>query len=315
MDSTVVRNMPASAAGEFVLGGDLPIRRMGYGAMQLAGPEVYGPPPDRAAAIGLLRRAVELGVNHIDTSDYYGPHVVNELIHEALYPYPDDLVIVTKVGARRSPDKAWPAALSPAELRTAVHDNLHHLGVDRLDVVNLRIVEEGGGLSRSDSIAEPFTALAELREQGLIRHLGLSNVSAAQLAEARRIAPVVCVQNEYNVIRRDDDALLDACAADGIGFMPFFPLGTFTLLHEGRPGEDAKVPLATPLRGRALDTVAERHAATPFQIAIAWLLTRSPNVACIPGTSSVPHLEQNIAAAALRLTDADLRDLDTMLDE
>jgi aryl-alcohol dehydrogenase-like predicted oxidoreductase len=285
---------------------------MGYGAMQLAGPGVYGPPKDRAAAIAVLRRAVELGVNHIDTSDYYGPHVVNEIIHEALYPYPDDLVIVTKVGARRAPDQTWPAALSAAELRQAVHDNLRHLGVDHLAMVNLRIVEEGGGLSPSASIAEPFTVLAELQAQGLIRHLGVSNVSTAQFVEARHIAPVVCVQNEYNVVRRNDEALLQTCTADGIGYTPFFPLGTFTLLHSRPPGQDHKVPLVTPLQSRALDMVAERRQATAYQVALAWLLSRSPAILCIPGTSSLQHLEQNIAAAGLRLTDEDLGDLDTL---
>jgi len=302
----------AGAAGEFVLGGDLPIHRMGYGAMQLAGPGVWGPPKDRDTAIAVVRRAVELGVNHIDTSDYYGPHVVNGIIREALHPYTDDLVIVTKVGARRTPEKDWPAALKPAELVQAVHDNLDHLGLERLDVVNLRIVEEAGGLGPNDSIEEPFTALAELREQGLIRHLGLSNITAAQLAEARAIAPVVCVQNEYNVVRRDDDALLEATAADGIAFMSFFPLGTYTLRHEKPAGADAKVPLATPLRNDALDTVAARHGATAYQVALAWLLHRSPNLVCIPGTSSLAHLEQNIAAAGLRLGEDDLRALDAL---
>ncbi|MFF8844811.1 oxidoreductase [Streptomyces sp. NPDC015127] len=301
----------ADAAGQFLLGGDLSIHRMGYGAMQLAGPGVWGPPRDPDAAVAVLRRARELGVNHIDTSDYYGPHVVNKLIREALHPYGDDLVIVTKVGARRTPQKDWPAALSPAELRDAVHANLKHLGLERLDVVNLRIVAEGGGLTPEDSIEEPFTALAELREQGLIRHLGVSNISPAQLAEARGIAPVVCVQNEYNVVRRDDEELLKACAADGIAYMSFFPLGTYTLLRaEKVPGQDAKVPKAVPLTGQPLENVAERHGASPYQVALAWLLGRSPNLVCIPGTSSVAHLEQNIAAAALRLTEQDLLELD-----
>ncbi|MER5861992.1 oxidoreductase [Kitasatospora sp. NPDC002040] len=302
----------AGAAGEFSLGGDLTIRRMGYGAMQLAGPGVWGPPRDRETALAVVRRALELGVNHIDTSDYYGPHVVNGIIKDAIHPYQDDLVIVTKVGARRTPEKDWPAALKPAELVQAVHDNLDHLGLDRIDVVNLRIVEEGGGLGPNDSIEEPFTALAELREQGLIRHLGVSNVTAAQFAEARTIAPVVCVQNEYNVVQRDDEELLRLCAAEGIAFMSFFPLGTYTLRHEKPAGQDAKVPLATPLDNRALDVVAERHGASAYQIALAWLLHRSPNLVCIPGTSSVAHLEQNIAAAAVRLTAEDLAELDTL---
>ncbi|MFF4485242.1 oxidoreductase [Streptomyces sp. NPDC001544] len=303
----------ADAAGSVTLGGDLTIHRMGYGAMQLAGPGVYGPPRDRSAALAVLRRARELGVNHIDTSDYYGPHVVNELIREALHPYDDDLVIVTKVGARRTPDKEWPAALSPRELREAVHANLRHLGLDRLDVVNLRIVAEGGGIGPDGSLAEPFGALAELREEGLIRHLGVSNVTPAQLAEARSIAPVVCVQNEYNVVRRDDEATLRACAEAGIAYMSFFPLGTYTLLHaEKTPGKDAKVPLNVPLAAKPVDVVAERHGATPYQVALAWLLGRSPNLVCIPGTSSVRHLEENIAAAGLRLTEQDLAELDAM---
>lgn len=302
----------AGAAGEYPLGGDLPIRRMGYGAMQLASPGVWGPPADRRAAVGVLRRAVELGVNHIDTSDYYGPRVVNELIHEALHPYPDDLVVVTKVGARRTPDKAWPSALSPDQLRDAVHGNLRRLGVDRLDAVNLRIVEEAGGLAPTDSIAGPFSVLAELRDKGLIRHLGVSNVSVAQFEEARSIAPIACVQNEYNVMRRADEGLVERCAAEGIAFMPFFPLGTFTLQHDREPGADAKVPLAVPLAHETLDTVAKRLDATPYQVALAWLLHRAPNINCIPGTSSAAHLEQNIAAAALRLDDEALHDLDTL---
>ncbi|MFI5528791.1 oxidoreductase [Kitasatospora sp. NPDC051853] len=302
----------AGAAGEFVLGGDLTIRRMGYGAMQLAGPGVWGPPRDREAALAVVRRALELGVNHIDTSDYYGPHVVNGVIKEAIHPYPEDLVIVTKVGARRTPEKDWPAALKPAELVQAVHDNLDHLGLERLDVVNLRIVEEGGGLGPEDSIEEPFTALAELREQGKIRHLGVSNVTVAQFREARSIAPVVCVQNEYNVVRRDDEELLRLAAAEGIAYMSFFPLGTYTLRHEKPAGVDAKVPLATPLDNRALDLVAERHGASAYQVALAWLLHRSPNLVCIPGTSTVAHLEQNVAAASIRLTAEDLAELDTL---
>lgn len=311
-DLTTVR---ADAAGSLTLGGDLTIHRMGYGAMQLAGPGVYGPPKDRGAALAVLRRARELGVNHIDTSDYYGPHVVNELIREALHPYEDDLVIVTKVGGRRTPDKAWPSALSPEELRDAVHSNLRHLGLERLDVVNFRVVAEAGGIGPEGSIAEPFGALAELREQGLIRHLGVSNVSAAQLAEARSIAPVVCVQNEYNVVRRDDEATLRTCEEAGIAYMSFFPLGTYTLLGaEKLPGKDAKVPLNVPLEAKPVDLVAERHGATPYQVALAWLLHRSPNLACIPGTSSVGHLEENIAAAGLRLSGEDLDELEGMRD-
>ena len=302
----------ASSAGTFPLGGDRPIRRMGFGAMQLAGPGVWGPPADRAAAVAVVRRAVELGVNHIDTSDYYGPHVVNEILREALYPYADDLTIVTKVGARRTPDRAWPSALEPAQLRQAVHDNLRRLGREQLDVVNLRIVEEAGGLSPVDSIERPFTALAELREAGLIRHLGVSNVSHAQFEEALTIAPVVCVQNEFNVIRRDHQDLVERCAAEGIAFMPFFPLATFTLLHDREPGADTKVPLATTLGGRALEEVAARLSATKHQVALAWLLHRSPNICCIPGTSSRGHLDENIAAAALRLSVQDARLLDSL---
>ncbi|GLZ36591.1 oxidoreductase [Actinokineospora sp. NBRC 105648] len=303
--------LPAAAAGELTIGGDLRVRRMGYGAMQLAGPGVWGPPADPGAAIALLRRAVELGVNHIDTSDYYGPHVVNELIAEALHPYPEDLVIVTKVGARRTPDQGWPAALSPDELRRAVHDNLGRLRLDRLDVVNLRIVAEGGGLSPSDSIATQVQALAELREQGLLRHIGLSNVSVEQVEQARSITPIACVQNEYNVLRRRDDALVDTCAREGIAFMPFFPLGSFTLQHDSATGADTKVPQSSPLRDDAVDDIARRHGATAHQVALAWLLARSPAIACIPGTSSIAHLEQNIAAAAIRLTAADQHDLAT----
>jgi aryl-alcohol dehydrogenase-like predicted oxidoreductase len=302
--------LPAASAGELTLGGDLRIRRMGYGAMQLAGEGVWGPPADRAEAVSVLRRAVELGVNHIDTSDYYGPHVVNELIVEALHPYPDDLVIVTKVGARRTPDRAWPSALSPAELRQAVHDNLRRLRLDRLDAVNLRIVEEAGGLTPTDSIEPQVQTLAELREQGLVRHVGVSNVSTAQFEQARSIVPIACVQNEYNVLRRRDDALVDTCAEAGIAYMPFFPLATFTLQHDREPGADAKVPLATPVRDEALAAVARRHDATVHQVSLAWLLARSPAIAVIPGTSSLGHLEENTRAATIRLTDQDLRDLD-----
>ena len=257
---------------------DLVLSRMGYGAMQLAGPGVWGPPHDRDEAVAVLREAVELGITHIDTSDYYGPHTTNELIREALHPYPESLRIVTKVGARRAPDKSWPAALSPAELTSAVHDNLRNLGIEVLDVVNLRM------MSTADDLAEPFSTLAELREQGLIRHLGISNVTAAQLAQAREIAPVVCVQNEYNVVHRGDDALVDACAAEGIGFVPFFPLGGFS-----------------PLQSDVLVECARAVDATPMQVALAWLLQRSPTMLLIPGTSSRAHLRENIAAAALRL--------------
>ncbi|WP_020669596.1 oxidoreductase [Amycolatopsis nigrescens] len=279
----------AGTAGDFLLGGDLPVRRIGYGAMQLAGPGVFGPPADTGEAIAVLRRAVELGVNHIDTADFYGPYVVNELIREALHPYPEDLVLVTKVGARRDAEGGWPFALAPDDLRTAVHENLRRLGVDRLDLVNLRVGDDHG------SIAEPFAALAELREQGLIRHLGISNMNAGQLAEARGIAPVACVQNHYNLVHRADDALLDACSAAGIAFVPFFPLGGFTPLHDERLG-----------------AVATRLGATPMQVALAWLLARSPSILVIPGTSSRGHLDENVAAGELRLDPGTLAELDAM---
>jgi pyridoxine 4-dehydrogenase len=262
--------------------GDLELTRVGYGAMQLAGPGVFGPPKDHAAAIAVLREAVELGINHIDTSDFYGPYVTNEIIHEALAPYPDDLHIVTKVGARRDAQGGWPHARTPADLREAVHDNLKHLGLDALDVVNLRM----GGVDGPEpgSIAEQFEALAELRQQGLIRHLGLSTVDAGQLAEAQSIAPVVCVQNLYNVARREDDSLVDLTAARGIAFVPYFPLGGFS-----------------PLQSDELHAVAGRLGTTPLAVALAWLLQRSPNILLIPGTSSVAHLRENIAAAGLEL--------------
>ena len=283
----MTNDITATAAGHWDLGGDLRVNRIGFGAMQLAGPGVFGPPADRDEAIAVLRRAVELGVNHIDTSYYYGPHVTNELIKEALHPYPDGLVIVTKVGGRRDETGNWLSAMSADELRQAVHDNLDRLGVDRLDAVNLRRFEE-------DSIAEQFTVLAELREQGLIRHHGVSNVDAAQLAECRAIAPVACVQNLYNVTARQDDAMVDECARQGIAYVPFFPLGGFT-----------------PIQADALEKVAARHGATSRQVALAWLLRRSPAILIIPGTSSVRHLEDNVAVGAITLTDDDLTDLDT----
>jgi pyridoxine 4-dehydrogenase len=262
--------------------GDLELTRVGYGAMQLAGPGVFGPPKDRAAAIAVLRDAIDLGINHIDTSDFYGPHITNEIIHEALAPYPDDLHIVTKVGARRDEQGGWPHARTPAELRQAVHDNLKHLGLDALDVVNLRM----GGVAgpESGSIAEQFAALAELQQQGLIRHLGLSTVDAAQLAEAQTIAPVVCVQNLYNVARRDDDSLVELTASQGIAYVPYFQLGGFS-----------------PLQSDELHAVAGRLGATPLAVALAWLLQRSPNMLLIPGTSSVAHLRENVAGAGLEL--------------
>ena len=268
----------------------LTVNRMGYGAMQLAGPGVWGPPRDHDAALAVLREAVASGVNHIDTSDFYGPHVTNQIIKEALHPYPDDLVIVTKVGARRGEDKSWPHALSPKELTDAVHDNLRNLALDRLDVVNLRV----GGVSSpsAGSIEEPLAALAKLQQQGLIRHLGLSNVSPAQLADGQKIAEIVCVQNLYNVANRSDDQFIDNLAQQGISYVPFFPLGGFT-----------------PLQSSALDAAAASLGATPMQVALAWLLQRSPNILLIPGTSSVEHLHENLKAASLVLppqTTADL---------
>jgi len=269
-------------AGTLTLG-DSSVNRMGYGAMQLAGPGVFGPPKDRDQALAVLREAVASGVNHIDTSDFYGPYVVNELIREALRPYPKDLVIVTKVGAMRGADGSWNPAQSPAELESAVHDNLNHLGVDTIDVVNLRITGAVHEPSEG-SIGERFAALAELQRKGLIRHLGLSNVTAAQVAEARGIAPVVCVQNHYNLVYRHDNALLDDLGRDGIAYVPFFPLGGFS-----------------PLQSETLSTVAKRLGATPMQVALAWLLHRAPNILLIPGTSSLAHLRENLAAAALTI--------------
>ncbi|MGZ4506105.1 MAG: aldo/keto reductase family oxidoreductase [Blastococcus sp.] len=280
----------ADKAGQFQLG-DRPVHRIGYGAMQLAGPGVMGPPKDRDEAIAVLRRAVELGVDHIDTSDYYGPYVVNELIREALHPYPEHLTLVTKVGARRTPDGHWPEALSADELRQAVHDNLDRLGIDAIDAVNLRL--PGFAEPQERSLAEPFETLAELQQEGLIRHLGVSNVTPQMVAEARAIAPVACVQNHYNLVHRHDDPLIDALARDGIAYVPFFPLGGFS-----------------PLQSAALDAVARRLEATPMQVALAWLLARSPNVLLIPGTSSVAHLEENLAASALVLGPRELQELD-----
>jgi pyridoxine 4-dehydrogenase len=269
--------------GSFTLPGtSIGVQRLGYGAMQLAGPQVYGPPRDLDAAIAVLREAVAAGVNHIDTSDYYGPHVTNQIIKQALHPYPDGLVIVTKLGARRPADKSWVHALSRQELIDGVHDNLRNLGLDALDVVNLRV---GGMLSPSEgSIEEPLTVLAELQEQGLIRHLGLSNVTAAQLAEAQSITAIVGVQNLYNLAQRQDDSFIDELARQGIAYVPFFPLGGFT-----------------PLQSAALDAAASAMQATPMQVALAWLLQRSPNILLIPGTSSVVHLRENLAAATIEL--------------
>ncbi|WP_106130336.1 aldo/keto reductase family oxidoreductase [Pseudosporangium ferrugineum] len=279
--------------GTFTLADGLTVTRMGYGAMQLAGPHVFGPPADRAAAVAVLREVVELGITHIDTSDFYGPHVTNQIIREALHPYAESLHLVTKVGARRDAEGGWPRARKPEELRRAVHENLENLGLEVLDVVNLRV----GGFDAPEpgSIEEPFTALAELREQGLIRHLGLSTVNAEQLAEAQAIAPVVCVQNYYNLAHRVDDDLVDSLAAQGIAYVPYFPLGGFT-----------------PLQSDVLGRVAARLGASPLSVALAWLLRRSPNILLIPGTSSVAHLRENVAGAGLDLPADALRELDTI---
>ncbi len=268
--------------GTFPLG-TRTVTRLGYGAMRLAGPGVFGPPRDRDAALAVLREAVANGVDHIDTSDFYGPHVTNELIREALSPYPDDLVIVTKIGARRGTDASWNPAFSPEELTQAVHDNLRRLGLDALDVVNLRLMFDRHGPAEGP-IEAPLTVLAELQRRGLVRHIGLSNATATQVASARRICPIVCVQNQYNVAQRDDDALIDALAADGIAYVPFFPLGGFS-----------------PLQSDTLSAVAGRLEATPMQVALAWLLRRAPNILLIPGTSTVAHLRENLAAGSLDL--------------
>jgi len=287
--------MPASElpGGTFQMAEDLTVTRTGYGAMQLAGPGVFGPPADRGEAIAVLREVLELGITHIDTSDFYGPHVTNQIIKEALHPYPESLHIVTKVGARRDEKGGWPHARSPEQLREAVHDNLRNLGLDVLDVVNLRV----GGFDSPEpgSIEEQFTALAQMRQEGLIRHLGVSTVSAEQIAEARSIAPVVCVQNFYNVARRRDDPLIDSLAADGIAYVPYFPLGGFT-----------------PLQSGALDSVAARLGATPMSVALAWLLQRSENILLIPGTSSLAHLRENVSGARLALGEQELSELDAI---
>ncbi|OAJ53003.1 oxidoreductase [Paraburkholderia ginsengiterrae] len=270
------------------------VRRMGYGAMQLAGPGVFGPPKDRDAAIAVLREAVASGVDHIDTSDFYGPHVTNQLIREALHPYADDLVIVTKVGAVRGSDGAWLPAFEPGDIERAVHDNLRNLGLDALEVVNMRIMGSVHEPSEG-SIEKQVTALAELQRRGLVRHIGLSNVTAAQIAEARSIAEVVCVQNHYNLVHRADDALIDDLAGKGIAYVPFFPLGGFT-----------------PIQSSALSGIAQKLDATPMQVALAWLLYRSPNILLIPGTSSVEHLRENLRASQLILTDEVLAELDAI---
>ena len=284
----------AELAGAFRLPGtSMSLNRMGYGTMQLAGPQVWGPPRDVDAAISVLREAVHAGVNHIDTSDYYGPHVTNQLIRQALHPYPEGLVIVTKLGARRGDDKSWLHALSRQELIDGVHDNLRNLGRDRLDVVNLRV---GGVVGPSEgSIEEPLTVLVELQRQGLIRHLGLSNVTPAQFAQGRTIAEIVCVQNFYNVVHRNDDRFVDDLAARGVAYVPFFPLGGFT-----------------PLQSSNLDAAAASLQVTPMQLALAWLLQRSPNILLIPGTSSVVHLRENLKAATLQIPRDRLAELDSL---
>lgn len=282
--------------GTFTMAADLMVTRVGYGAMQLAGPHVFGPPADRPAAVAVLREAVALGITHIDTADFYGPHITNQIIKEALHPYPDTLHIVTKVGAERDAEGGWPHACAPEQLRQAVHDNLRNLGLDALDVVNLRV----GGFDRPTpgSIAEPFTALAEMQQEGLIKHLGLSTVSAEQIAEAQSIAPIVCVQNFYNLANRDDDALIDALAAQGIAYVPYFPLGGFS-----------------PLQSDTLNSVATRLDTTPIAVALAWLLQRAPNILLIPGTSSVTHLRENVACAALTLPAEVVPELNRIADE
>ncbi len=284
-------------SGTFVLG-DRTVKRLGYGAMQLAGPGAFGPPKDRNAAVAVLREAVARGVNHIDTSDFYGPHVTNQVIREALHPYSDDLVIVTKIGARRGADGSWLPALSAAELTQAVHDNLRNLALDVLDVVNFRSMHGVGDGSHgpAEGSIEPFLAvLADLQRKGMIRHIGLSSVTAAQIAEGRKICEIVCVQNQYNLAHRDDDAVIDHLARDGIAYVPYFPLGGFT-----------------PLQSSTLSDVARRLGATPMQAALAWLLQRAPNILLIPGTSSVTHLRENLAAAAYALPADAVKALDSI---
>ncbi len=276
--------------GAFKLADELTLTRVGYGAMQLAGPHVFGPPADRDGAIAVLREVVELGITHLDTSDYYGPHITNQLIKEALHPYPEQFRIVTKVGARRDEKGNWPAALAPDELRQAIHDNLANLGLEAMEIVNLRV----GGLQKPapGSLAEPFTGLAAMQREGLIKHLGVSNVTAEQVAEAQAIAPIVCVQNFYNIANRQDDALIDSLASQGIAYVPFFPLGGFS-----------------PLQSDTLSSVADRLGASPMSVALAWLLQRSPNILLIPGTSSVKHLRENVAGAGLQLPEDALKEL------
>ena len=277
--------------GTFTMAEGLTVTRVGYGAMQLAGPQVFGPPADRDVAVAVLREAIELGITHIDTSDFYGPYITNEIIREALHPYPEALHLVTKVGSLRDEQGGWPKAMRPEQLRQAVHDNLERLGLEAMDVVNLRV---GGFDSPSrGSIAKPFTVMAEMQQEGLIRHLGISTVSAEQVAEAQAIAPIVCVQNYYNLAHRVDDELIDSLAAQGIAYVPYFPLGGFT-----------------PLQSDVLSSVAARLGTAPMPIALAWLLQRSPNILLIPGTSSVEHLRDNVGGAGLSLSEADLFELE-----
>ena len=278
-------------SGTFTLG-DRTVKRFGYGAMQLAGPGVFGPPKDHDAALAVLREAVARGVNHIDTSDFYGPHVTNQIVREALHPYPEDLVIVTKIGAKRGIDGSWLPAFSREELTQAVHDNLRNLGLDVLDVVNLRSMLDPHHPVEG-SLEAPLTALAELQRQGLVRHIGLSNVTAKQIVDGRKLAPIVCVQNQYNLAYRADDALIDDLARGGTAYVPYFPLGSFT-----------------PLQSSTLSEVAARLSATPMQIALAWLLRRAPNILLIPGTSSIAHLRENLAAAEITLPDHAVKELD-----
>ena len=288
----------AKLGGRFTFAGtSLTVQRLGFGAMQLAGPGVWGPPKDVAAAIAVLREAVEAGVDHIDTSDFYGPHLTNQLLRRALHPYPAGLVLVTKLGARRPADGSWQPAISPQELTDGVHDNLRNLGLDVLDIVNFRTMGSGHGPAEG-SIAEQVTVLAGLKRQGLIRHIGLSNVTAAQLAEAQGITEIVCVQNLYNLAQRGDDPLIDDLARQGIPYVPFFPLGGFT-----------------PLQSSTLTAVAGRLEVTPMQVALAWLLHRAPNILLIPGTSSLGHLRENLASAQLRLSPATLAELDGIAGE
>ena len=286
---------PTSLGGSFTFGKtSLTVNRMGYGAMQLAGPGVWGPPKDPDGAVAVLREAVAAGVNHIDTADYYGPHVTNQIVRQALHPYPAGLVIVTKLGGRRPPDKSWQPAISPQELTAGVHDNLRNLGLDVLDVVNYRVMGSGHG-PEEGSIAEQVTVLADLQRKGLIRHIGLSNVTASQVAEAQTITDIVCVQNLYNVAHRDDDPFIDELGRQGIAYVPFFPLGGFA-----------------PLQSAALEAAAAFMKAKPMQVALAWLLHRARNILLIPGTSSIHHLRENLEAAALQLSPETIAELDAI---